>query len=60
MSQHKHKIEKRKHLRIIKSLPIKIRNEDFDIVAETKNVSCAGAYCRVDRYVAPFTKLKTT
>ncbi|MFC1709432.1 PilZ domain-containing protein [Candidatus Omnitrophota bacterium] len=52
--------EKRKHPRILKNLPLKIKNEDFDIVTETQNISCTGAYCRVDRYVAPFTKVKAT
>lgn len=58
MSQEKIKIEKRRHPRINKNLPIKIKNGDFDIVTETKNISCIGAYCQVDRYVSPFTKIK--
>ncbi len=53
-------MEKRRHLRIEKSLPIKIKSGDFDIVTETKNVSCTGAYCQIDRYIAPFTKIKAT
>ncbi len=60
MTQHKNKTEKRIHPRVSKTLPIKIKHEDFDIVTETKNVSCTGAYCQVDRYVPPFTKVKTT
>lgn len=52
--------EKRQHPRVNKSLPIKINNQEFDIVTETKNISCVGAYCQVDKYVAPFTKIKTT
>lgn len=60
MLQNNSKHEKRRFPRTNKSLPIKIRNEDLDIVAETKNISCIGAYCQVDRYIAPFTKLKTT
>jgi len=60
MPQDKHTAEKRKHPRVNKSLPIKIRNRDFDIVTETKNISCVGAYCQVDKYVAPFTKIKAT
>jgi len=60
MRHNKNQTEKRRHLRIEKNLPIKIKGEEFDIVTETKNISCAGAYCKVDRYVAPFTKVKTT
>ena len=50
--------EKRKHPRIHKNLPVKISAGDFDLVTETENISCVGAYCKSDRYVAPMTKLK--
>ena len=59
MQHNKYTPEKRRHPRIEKNLPIKIKNGDFDIVAETENISCAGAYCQVDRYLAPLTKIKT-
>ncbi|MDD5617867.1 MAG: PilZ domain-containing protein [Candidatus Omnitrophica bacterium] len=60
MFQEKHNIEKRRFPRAKKNLPIKIRSEKFDIVAETKDISCIGAYCQVDKYVPPFTKIKAT
>ena len=59
MPHNKNKIEKRRAPRIKKNIPIKIKNIDFDIVTETKNISCNGAYCQVDRYLAPLTKIKT-
>lgn len=59
MQHNKHIAEKRRHPRIKKNLPIKIRNIDFDIVTETKNISCAGVFCQIDRYLAPLTKIKT-
>ncbi|MFC1753449.1 PilZ domain-containing protein [Thermoproteota archaeon] len=59
MSLHNHKSEKRRHPRIAKNLPIRIKDGDFDIVTETKNISCTGIYCQVDRYFPPFTKIKT-
>lgn len=60
MTRNNQKKEKRRHLRFERNLPIKLRHDDFDIVTETKNVSCVGAYCQVDRYVAPFTKINAT
>ncbi|MDD5005614.1 MAG: PilZ domain-containing protein [Candidatus Omnitrophica bacterium] len=60
MSEDKNKIEKRRYPRAERNLPIKIKNEDFDIVTETKNISCTGTYCQVDRYIPPFTKIKAT
>ena len=59
MQQNKQITEKRRHPRIKKNIPIKIKNDDFDIVTETKNISCNGAYCQIDRYLAPLTKIKT-
>ncbi|MDD5291626.1 MAG: PilZ domain-containing protein [Candidatus Omnitrophica bacterium] len=60
MSQEKHGIDKRRYPRVNKNLPIKIKNRDFDIVTETKNISCIGAYCQTDKYIPPFTKIKAT
>lgn len=50
--------ERRKNPRANKSIPLKISSGEFDIVTETENVSGAGAYCRVERYIEPMTKLK--
>jgi len=58
MHNNSHATEKRRHPRIRKNVPIKIKNIDFDIVTETKNISCTGAYCQIDRYLAPLTKIK--
>lgn len=50
--------ERRKHPRIAKSLPLKISSDSFDIVTQTRNLSCIGTYCEVDKYLEPLTKLK--
>ena len=50
--------EKRLHPRIDNSIPIKISAEDADFVTESKNISCSGVYCKVDKYIEPMTKLK--
>lgn len=50
--------ERRKHPRLESQIPLKISSEDFDIVTETANLSCAGAYCRVNKNLEPMTKLK--
>ncbi|MDP3142970.1 MAG: PilZ domain-containing protein [Candidatus Omnitrophota bacterium] len=54
---HNHQPERRECPRIDKGLPLKISCGDFDIATETKNISAVGAYCSVDRYIAPMTKL---
>ncbi len=53
-------IEKRRHKRINSRLPLKLREGDFDLITETKNVSCSGAYCEVNRYLPPLTKVEIT
>ena len=53
-------VEKRLYQRVEKQLPIKLKDGDIDLVTETKNISCIGIYCVVDRYVSPMTKVKTT
>lgn len=50
-------IERRRHPRIDKQLALKIKGRDFDSVTETINISQSGAYCHVDKYIEPMTKL---
>ncbi len=50
--------EKRRYPRFTFALPIKISNQEFDVVTETKNISGNGAYCSVDREIPVMTKLK--
>lgn len=50
--------ERRQHTRLDNNVPVKISCDDFDLVTETRNISCAGAYCRVNRYIEPMTRLK--
>lgn len=50
--------DRRRHLRLQSNVPLKISGAEFDVVTETKNISCSGAYCRVNKYLEPMTKLK--
>ncbi len=50
--------ERRRHARLEHAVPVKISSGDFDIVTETRNISCSGAFCQVSRHLAPMTKLK--
>ncbi len=50
--------ERRKHLRLEHNVPVKISGGDVDIVTETKDLSCSGAFCRINKFIAPMTKLK--
>jgi hypothetical protein len=50
--------ERRRHLRLEHNVPVNISGGDIDIVTETKDLSCSGAFCRVNKFIAPMTKLK--
>lgn len=58
MSEHQLPQERRRHPRLEKNIPLKLCCGDFDIVTETQNLSRTGAYCRVNKFVEPMTKLK--
>lgn len=50
--------ERRRYPRIEKIITCRVEGDGFDIVTETKNISGIGAYCAVNRYIAPMAKLK--
>ena len=49
--------ERRLHPRLEQKLPIRVAVNGYDFVTSTENVSCVGAYCHIDKYVPPFTKV---
>lgn len=50
--------ERRRYPRFEGNIPVKISSDDFDVVTETRNLSCAGAYCRVNQHFDLMTKIK--
>lgn len=58
--QRHHPVEKRAHPRVSNNIPLKISTADVDLVTETKNISCSGAYCRVNKFLEPMTKMAVT
>jgi hypothetical protein len=52
--------EKRRHPRIAKNLPLKLADAKSTFITETKNISRAGAYCKVKEIIPPLTKLAIT
>lgn len=51
------KAERRQYPRIEKELPLKIETNGYDFVTTTQNISCVGAYCHIDKYMPPFTRI---
>ncbi|MBM3253494.1 MAG: PilZ domain-containing protein [Candidatus Omnitrophica bacterium] len=49
--------ERRAYPRINKSIELRLATRGFDIHTKTKNISCAGAYCEVDRLIPDMTRL---
>ncbi len=52
------KEERRLHPRIDQQLAINVAANGYDFITNTQNISCLGAYCTIDKYIPPFTKLK--
>ncbi|MDE1920975.1 MAG: PilZ domain-containing protein [Candidatus Omnitrophica bacterium] len=50
--------EKRRHPRLESKIPIKISDGHGDILTETRNLSCSGAFCRVDQRLEVMSRLK--
>ncbi len=50
-------IDKRQHPRLNHRVPLKVAVGDYDFTTSTQNISCLGAYCHIDKYVPPFTKV---
>ncbi len=51
------KVERRLHPRVYQQLPCNIVANGYDLATNTQNVSCVGAYCHVEKYIPPFTKI---
>ena len=51
------KSERRKYPRIVRRLPIRLAANGYDFETITQNVSCVGAYCHINKYIPPFTKV---
>ena len=50
--------DRRKHPRLDNNVPIKLSSDETDVVTETRNLSCAGAYCKVNKHFEPMTRIK--
>lgn len=53
----KTKAEKRVHPRLPHKLSIRVAVDGYDFASSTQNVSSVGAYCRINKYMPPFTKV---
>jgi len=49
--------ERRLYPRIETELPLKIAADGYAFITNTQNISCIGAYCHLDKYIPPFTKI---
>lgn len=51
------KSERRLYPRLARELPLKVVANGYDFATSTQNVSCVGAYCQVNKYLPPFTRV---
>ncbi|MFA4989268.1 MAG: PilZ domain-containing protein [Candidatus Omnitrophota bacterium] len=50
-------MERRRHPRLEQKLPFKVAANGYGFSTSTQNLSCVGAYCRIKKYIPPFTKV---
>ncbi len=50
--------ERRRDPRYPRSVPLRMGHDGMGVRAESINISTRGLYCKVPRYVAPFSKLR--
>lgn len=50
-------VERRISPRIDQKVPVNLSANGYSFVTSTQNVSCTGAYCHINKYIPPFTKL---
>ncbi|MFA4992850.1 MAG: PilZ domain-containing protein [Candidatus Omnitrophota bacterium] len=49
--------ERRIHPRLDHKLPFNVAVNGYDFSTTTHNISCVGAYCHLEKYIPPFTKI---
>lgn len=49
--------ERRQHPRLDQQLPLDLAVDGYDFSTTTRNISSVGAYCHLDKYMPPFTKI---
>lgn len=51
------KTERRLYPRIRKKLPLRVASNGYNFITTTRDLSCTGAYCHINKYLPPFTKI---
>lgn len=52
------RVERRRHLRTPERVSLDIQDAGTALSTETKNLSASGAYCTLNRFIAPMSKLQ--
>lgn len=52
------KSERRKYPRVEEKLPLKLKDAEFDAITISKNISCSGVFCQIDRPFPLLSKVK--
>ena len=54
MVEQYNRIERRRSPRVKRQVALKIKFDDYDIVGRTRDLSCIGANCTINKYITPF------
>jgi hypothetical protein len=51
------KSERRQYPRINHEVPLNVAANGYQFSTATENISCVGTYCRINKYIPPFTRV---
>ena len=54
MTSFNNQIEKRRSPRVKRQVTLRIKGDDYDLTGRTRDISCIGTYCTVNKYIPPF------
>ena len=46
--------ERRRYPRVKREIPLRIKQDDYDFVGQTRDISCIGAYCTINKHIPLF------
>jgi hypothetical protein len=58
MNMENKNFERRVNQRFNAQLPLNLGAEGIDLISQTKNISCSGVYCQINRFLPVMTKLQ--
>jgi c-di-GMP-binding flagellar brake protein YcgR len=57
MNNYQGRVERRRYPRVKREISLKIKYDNYDTMGQTRDISCIGAYCTVNKHIPLFSKI---